>query len=560
MKTVKTILSLVLVFALTAPTFAQQNGFVESFLSRYNASENATSMPAAEPSPVNSEALLQAGPLPLTLNDLIGLMLENNLDVRTNRYAPQSSIFANRVLYRTFQPNLRVSMNMNKSANEAQNQLVGADLNRQTRNTYQIGFSQSLPFGTDLAVDTQLTRNRTNSNNSLYNPSYNSTVTYSMIQPVLRDRGRSINMRQIRISQNNQKSSEIQFETQMINLLVQAQRAYWDLVFAGEDLKVKQRSLELASRTLEENKMKVDIGTLAPIDVVQTEAEVATRREQLLLSTYSIAQTEDQIKKMITNQADPGFVLAKLQPSDSPNVTTTREIPAVQEAIRIALENRPEMRQIQLDLQNDDIDLNYFKNQKLPSLDVTASYTHTGLGGTRYVRGSQIGGAAQTIIPGSVNDALRKLFAYDYTGYQVGFVLNIPLNNDAAHADYSRAMNEKRLTESRMGAQAQAIALEVRNALMQVELNKARIETAQITRTLAERRHEAEQTKFQLGTSTIRFVLEEQRNVAQAQTNELQTIINFAKSLVDLDRSMGMTLRRNNIEIDKAIQMPAAAR
>ncbi|MBI4475469.1 MAG: TolC family protein [Acidobacteria bacterium] len=559
MKTTKTFFTFVLVLTLVTPIYAQNN-FVENFLRRYQPSSEPAASAPREPVPISNETLMQDRPLPMTLNDLIALMLENNLDVRTNRFSPYSSYLSGRVLYRTFQPNLRIASSMNKSATLAQNQLVGAEINRQTRNTYQVGISQTLPWGTDLSVDTSLTRIFSENSFNNYNPSYNANIQYSLVQSILRDRGREVNMRPIKISQNNQKISEIQFETQMINLLVQAQRSYWDLVFAGEDLKVKQRSLELATRTIGENKMKVDIGTLAPIDVVQTEAEVATRREQSLLSTFTVAQTEDQIKKLITNQSDPGFVLAKLQPADSPNRVLSREIPSVQDAIRIALENRPEIRQIQLELQNRTIDEKYFKNQTLPNLDLTASYSHNGLGGTRYVRGSGLGSAATTVIPGGVTQAISRLFGYDYTGYNIGFVLNIPLSNDAAEADHARTVNEKRLTESRLEATAQQIALEVRNALMQVELNRARIETAQTTHTLAERRHEAEQTKFQLGTSTLRFVLEEQRNVAQAQTNELQAMTNFAKALVDLDRAMGMTLRRNNVEIEKAIQLPIAAK
>ena len=129
----------------------------------------------------------------------------------------------------------------------------------------------------------------------------------------------------------------------------------------------------------------------------------------------------------------------------------------------------------------------------------------------------------------------------------------IPLSNKAQQADYDRALNEHRLSESKFNVTAQAIALEVRNALTQVEMNRARIETAQTTRELAEQRLEAEQTKFSLGTSTLRFVLEEQRNVAQAQTNELQNVVNFTKSLVDLDKAMGLSLKKNNIEIDKTL-------
>jgi outer membrane protein TolC len=132
--------------------------------------------------------------------------------------------------------------------------------------------------------------------------------------------------------------------------------------------------------------------------------------------------------------------------------------------------------------------------------------------------------------------------------------LVIPLSNKAANADYDRALTEQRLSQSKIDATAQQIALDVRNALMQVEMNKARIETAKTTRELAQKKLQAEQDKFTLGTSTLRFVLEEQRNVAQAESSELQTVVNFTKSLVDLDRSMGLTLSKNNIEIEKTLQ------
>jgi outer membrane protein TolC len=352
--------------------------------------------------------------------------------------------------------------------------------------------------------------------------------------------------------------SEIAFEIQLANLLALAQKSYWDLVFAGQDLGVKQRSLELAQQTLTENKMKVEIGTLAPIDVIQTEADVASRREQLVLSTFNVTSAEDQIKKMTSSDKDPSMFLVKLRALDSPQRPEAAQIPALADAIKIALENRPEMRQALLDTQNKDIDVQYTKNQKLPILDVTASYNQNGTGGTRIER-SGIAGAASNIVPGGINNAFSQLFSYNYTGYTLGFSLVLPLNNRAAEADYDRALNEQRLSKSRMEVVAQQIALEVRNAVTQVEMNRARIETAQITRQLAQQKMEAEQAKFGLGTSTLRFVLEEQRNVAQAESNELQSMVNFTKSLVDLDKSMGLTLTKNNIEIQKALNGAADA-
>ena len=159
---------------------------------------------------------------------------------------------------------------------------------------------------------------------------------------------------------------------------------------------------------------------------------------------------------------------------------------------------------------------------------------------------------------GGLGDTFSQLFGYDFTGYSVGLSVQIPLRNRAAQGDNARATTDKRIAENRVTAQAQQIALEVRNALTQVDMNKARIETAEKARELAERRLEAEQKKFDLGASTIRFVLEEQRNVAQAQTNQIQALVNYAKALVDMDRAMGMTLKKNNIEIEKTLSASLA--
>src|SRR5262249_10730514 len=150
-------------------------------------------------------------------------------------------------------------------------------------NTYAINFSQALPMGTSVAVDATMNRVESTSNLNLFNPSYTGQLTYTIGQHLLQNRGRLPNTRQILSGQNNEKMSEIAFELQLISLIAQAQKSYWDLVFAGQDLDVKKRSLDLALRTLDENKMKVEIGTLAPVDVLQTESDVASRREQLVV-------------------------------------------------------------------------------------------------------------------------------------------------------------------------------------------------------------------------------------------------------------------------------------
>jgi outer membrane protein TolC len=551
---VESMKALLLVLVLATPAMAS-NDWVEDFLKRYDPAKSAATADANSAAPSGLGQLLQTGVVPITLSDVIHLMIENNLDIRSNRLSPRSSYFQSLVFYRALQPSLRFSGGVTRSSQSSNSQLNGTTPTVSRLNgDYSVGFSQLLSGGTTLGVDASLTRQSSNSNLSTFNPSYTGRLTYSVIQPILRDRGRLANTRQILIGQNNEKISEIQFEIQLTNLLAQAQKSYWDLVFAGEDLTVKQRSLDLAQRTLDENKMKVEIGTLAPIDVVQTEADVVARREQLVVSTFNITAAEDQIKKMTSSDKDPSMFLVKLRAEESPTRPETVQIPVLQEAIRIALENRPEIRQAMLEMKNRDIDVDYTKNQKLPLFDVTASYTQNGTGGTQTVRSGPLGASqVLNIIPGGIGKAFGQLFSYDFTGYSVGFSFVLPLSNKAAEAEHDRALNEQRLTQSRLEVLSQQIALEVRNALTQVEMNRARIETALVTRRLAQQRMEAEQTKFNLGTSTLRFVLEEQRNVAQAETNEVQSIVNFTKALVDLDRAMGMTLRKSNIEIDKTL-------
>jgi len=343
--------------------------------------------------------------------------------------------------------------------------------------------------------------------------------------------------------------------------VAQAQRSYWDLVFASDDIKVKQRSVDLAQKTLSDNQIQVDIGTLAPIDLVQAEAEVANRRVQFVTSTYTEVQTQDLVKKLLTSQGDPGTVLAKLVPLEGARKPSDSDVLPVDQAIKIALENRPEMKQIQLDLENRNIDYESTKNALLPSIDLIGSYTQIGVAGTKATGASIFANPTTTVNPdliGGLGTAFGQVFSYNYPGYSAGVSVQIPLRNRAAQADNARAATDRRMAENRLTAQAQQIALEVRNALTQVDMNKARIEAAQKARELSERRLEAEQKKFDLGASTIRFVLEEQRNVAQAQTDEIQTLINYTKSLVDYDRATGMTLKKNNIEIEKTLSPTGA--
>ena len=558
-----TLLVLLALVCQAAPARAEINtDFVKNFLERYRPAK-VTFPASVAASPQAIADMVRSGQLPLTMGDLINLILQNNLDVGVNRLSPLSSQYLIDTMYRQFEPTLHLQATVNRNTSPSTSVLAGAANPSTLGGAYTVGFSQSLETGTNVAIDATMNRSSSNNNFSTLNPSWTGSLRYSFTQHLTRDYGRINNTRQIRVAQNNEKISEIQFERQLIDLVAQAQRGYWDLVFSAEDIKVKQRSVDLAQKTYSDNQIQVQIGTLAPIDIVQAESEVANRRVQFVTSTFTEVQTQDQVKKLITSQGDPGTVLAKLMPMQGVRKPDPSDVLAVEQAIKIALENRPEMKQIQLDLENKKIDYEYTKNQLLPTVDLIASYTQSGVAGTKSTTTNGFFNTNTPVNPdllGGLGTAFGQVFSYNYGGYSAGISVQIPLRNRAAQADNARAATEKRIVENRITAQAQQIALEVRNALTQVDMNKARIEAAQKARELAERRLEAEQKKFDLGASTIRFVLEEQRNVAQAQTDELQSLVNYTKSLVDFDRATGMTLKKNSIEIEKTLNLGASAK
>ena len=529
----------------TSTAASAQSNWVNRFLSRYRPAD-VPPPPAQSPSQQLS-IMVRNGQLPLNVNEMITLILGNNLDIGLNRLFPMSSQYLIDSSLRPFEPSMRFTAAVNRSTTPSTNQF-SSDRSMLLGHSVTVGVGQTLQSGTSLAVDMSLVRSSSNNPFATFNPFWSGTLQYSLVQHLLRDYGRQVNTRQLRVARNNKEISDIQFEQNVINLVVQGQKTYWDLVFSAEDIRVKQRSMDYAQKTLSDNQVQVNVGTMAPIDLVQAESEVASRKEALVVATFTLEQSEDQVKKLITNQADPGMVLARLSPIQPVKRPAPGDVPAIEDAIRIALENRPEVRQLELELRNKDIEVEYTKNQLLPMLDFSASYVQNGIGGRKTVR-EGFGTPPIAIIPGGLGNAFGQLFGYDYTGYQVGVSLQVPLSNRAAQADNARAVTEKRIVENRRGSTAQQIALEVRNALTQVEMNRARIEAAQKARELAECRLESEQKKFDLGASTIRFVLEEQRNVAQAQTNEIAALVNYTKALVDVDRATGMTLKKNNIQL-----------
>jgi len=555
--------SRVLTIALLIVTFATsgsaQTRWLDQFLERYKPPKVD---PAASVTPQVSDEpwrlMVNQGVLPLSVNDVIRLMLASNLDVTVNRFSPLANQYVLQTLFQPFEPTLNISAQAARNTTPPTSQLQvgtgGAVPFSQLSHRYSVGYGQTLQSGTILGVNAVVNRNSSNSLFNTFNPAYFGTLTYSVSQPFFRNYGRAINGWQIRIGKNNVNISEIGFEMQTIDLVTAAENLYWDFVYQREDIKVHQQALALSEKTLADNKRQVQIGTMARIEVVQAESEVAQRQFQMVTTTYTADQTQDQVKKLITNLGDPALVLAQLSPLNPLPQPDESDIMPLEESVKYALESRPELRQLALQEQNGEVAMQYAKNQLLPALIVGASYTQNGVGGVQTNR-SGLGGSQVSVIQGGLVDAFGQLFGYNYTGYTVGFNIAIPLSNKAEQAIYAKALSDKQVVAARRTQVLQQIALEVRNAHSVVVMNRARIQTAEKALELAMMQSEAEQKKFQLGNSQLRFVLQEQRNVTDAQTARNLALVSYAKALVTYDKAIGRTLRKNNVEIEKQLQV-----
>ena len=526
--------------------------------------ENIVRPPVQEGKGVSSDyfsSLSQRDKVGLTEADTIRMVLESNLDVVVERFDPRLSLYAVEMAHRVFDPTLSMRFGMQRDSRPLSTTfLTGTDTQTSLQHTVNVGVSKLYETGTLVGVDYVSSRVSDNNLRNFLNPFLRASLTASITQPLLRNFGTLPNTRQIRIARNNKDISKYVFEQQVILLVNQAQNLYWDLVFAREDAKVRQKSLDLAIKTNEDNKRMAEIGTLAPIEVVQSEAEIANRKELLIRATYSLAQMEDQMKKLISSLSDPGRVAVKIEPLDQlASIKDFRNFDLVQ-AVSYAIEQRPEVKQQRKMIDNSEIDVKYFRNQLLPDVRLNLFYGAAALEGVGRAFnldpriGVPISGGTSMIVGTSgVGDIFNRLFRADFPTYGSSFTVEIPLKNRAGRADYARASVAKRQSEKRLRALEQQIALEVRNAHTQLEMNRARIEATQKARELAEQNLEAEQKKFQLGTSQIRFVLEEQVKLAQAQTNEVNALVSFTKAKRNLDKAMGKTLELHNISVDDVI-------
>lgn len=417
---------------------------------------------------------------------------------------------------------------------------------QQNTTTADFAYSQGFKFGEDLTVGFNNQRATTNSLFTSLQPSISSNFRATIRQHLLQGIGLLPNTRFIRIANNNRRITDEGFKLQVITTVSQIQDIYWDLVNAYQQVKVAERSLALANKTLSDNRKQVEIGTLAPIEIVRAESEASTANQSLIVAQTQLQLQQLLMKNAITrNSREPQIAAAEVIPTDTMQLRTDDGTGAnLDQMINDAINERPDMVQTRIDLTNRDITKKSARNALLPTTDLFAFYGGSGLAGD----------STSGLLPNtSFGNAFGQSVHNDNPDYGVGVQLSIPLRNRAAQANQVRSELEYRQAQLRMLQLQNQVGIEVRNAQFAVEQNRARVVAADKGRTLAQQSLSAEQKKYALGASTNFNVLQAQRDMTQAEVTLVAAQTDYEKSRVELDRVTAKTLSRLNIAIDDAV-------
>jgi len=551
-------------------------------------------------------SLIHGGNLYLSAQDVIALTLENNLDIEIQRYTP---ILQKEVTRRAQGGGALRSVGVGVSAGPSSVSLTGVSLNAsggtasaggvssgggivtqlgptipnldpqvslvtqfshstspqsntfltgttsliQTSRFYQAQLSKYTDFGTYLQFT--ITDDYLKFNSPFYtlNPFSQGDADFQITQNLLQGFGRPVLARNIRVSKNNEKVSDLQFKQQVITTVSAVLNLYWDLVSFNSDLKARKDELATAQALFEDNKKQVQIGTLAPIEVTRAEAQVYSSEQDLLISQTNLLQQETVLKNAISRNgvASPELADVHIIPLDTIQVPPQDELPPTDQLVQEALSKRVEIAQDKINIDSNEINLRAIRNGLRPTLQLFAELTNNGLAGNaNYLAPGTI---APTYLTGGTGSVFAEVLRRNYPNYSAGVSLNIPLRNRAAQSDYVTSALGQRQAELSLQKAVNQVRVDVQNALIGVRQARVRYDSAVKARILQQQTLDADRKKYTLGASTVFQVVQDQQTLATAQSTEQQSLANYSHARIQFDQALGTTLEVNHISIDEAL-------
>jgi outer membrane protein len=498
---------------------------------------------------------------PLSLKEAITLALENNKDIEVTRqnvriaefdlqsargfYEPR---FSGQTYYeRATTPNVSI---FSSNATTTNSSIVG-----------NAGFTGSLPrFGTSYSATVSNQRVNTNNPISILSPQNNTSFVLQITQPLFRGRSFDQPRRNIEIAKRNLSLTDTQFRQRSIDIITNVQRAYWDLIYSLRNLQVQRDGVRDAKEQLEHNKRLVDEGQLAPIDVVAAETQVANIEQGVYEALETVGRAENTLKNLIAQNKDDGLWRESIVPTDSVDLEAPRT--TLPEALTLALENRPEIEINKVQKDINELDQKFYREQTKPQIDLTASYTSSGVGGSQNPDfSSPFPSPCQTnpnspacqqqiaLLNGLTGSSISDVFANRYPTFRAGVTFNLPLFGDkTAKANLGKSLVQSEQISTQRAQIEQNIQVDVRNALQAVRTSEARLRSAAISRENSQKQYESEQRKLDAGQSDVYKVLERQTALINARSAELRAQTELNKSIADLQKATGNSLKANNVE------------
>ena len=404
--------------------------------------------------------------------------------------------------------------------------------------------TQLAPTGGTFSLGFGVDRESQNSSFFFVNPSYTSGITLFVNQPLLRNFGRDTTTWLIRTARNTRDASYQNFVRSVQGTVNSVEQAYWDLVYALQNLEVKKQLRALSAELNRITRIKIDVGSLAPIDIVQTEVGIATADQEIIIAEGLIGDAQDQLKRLLN--FDPTKWNTPIVPTDE--LRAEQPGVSVEDGLRKALVGRPEIIATQYAVDNERIRYEYWRNQTRPGLDLVGSYGYAGLGGTTTLRDEQGNVISRT--SGGVDDSLQQLIDHDFKNWSIGLNFSYPILNRRAKGQRGAALYSWEAQKANLGAVEQNVMLEVRAAARVIETAQRSTVAAQKSRELAERNLDAERKKFENGMTTSFQVNQITNDLSEARTIELRSLAVYLKALSAYHFAVADILEWKGIQIE----------
>ena len=504
--------------------------------------------------PARLPDFLAGDKLELSLKNFLDLVMANNPDITVQKLQVEYLDNAIMRAFGVFDPNALARFTTTRQQTPATNALTGASTLNQLTQPLSLSYTQLLPTGTTVNVGFANTKLSTNSSFATFNPGHSSNLNFNISQPLLRGRGSFITRLPIIIARSRLRSGQLGFEDQLIQLVSGAELAYWAVIEARENLRVQEKALELADTSLKRSNRELELGAISSLEIFQPQANFASAQISVTQARYRLQQTEDALRRQMGADQDPKFretpiVLTETVDPPAGNSSFDKE-----RLVEKAVTRRPDLKSIVESMASDDLTITQVNNQLLPDLSLTAQYGSYGQGGVFYSKQNVFLGDGTTsqivsTIPGGPGDALGQVFGFGYPTYGFGVTLRLPIKDRATSANLADAVVTKKLDAFKYKQAVLNTRLQVLQAVSQVENSKASVELAKVARDLAQKRVDAEQKRYDLGTTTIFFVLAAQQDFTTAEANLVRESINYRRNLLSLLQRTGELLDERGIRV-----------